>query len=262
MTEAQLRQSAVSVMQGWVGVKEGSAGHKEIVDTYNTYLPHPRGHILTMSDDWCAATASAAGIKAGLTDIIPVECSCTKLIELYKSKGRWVESDSYTPAPGDYIVYDWEDDGKGDCTGQPNHVGMVEKVSGRSITVIEGNKSGKPDSVARRPMTVNGRYIRGYGCPDYASMATPEPVPAPTPTPGGDDDMLTYEQFKAYMTRYEAERAALPESQSWGKQERQWAAETGLIRGGDNGNFCWRAPITREELAVVEYRNAQRTGTA
>ncbi len=40
----------------------------------------------------------------------------------------------------------------------------MEKVSGTSITVIEGNYS---DSVKRRTISVNGRYIRGYGVPKY-----------------------------------------------------------------------------------------------
>ena len=40
----------------------------------------------------------------------------------------------------------------------------MEKVSGLSITVIEGNKN---NSVERRIVQVNGRYIRGYGVPKY-----------------------------------------------------------------------------------------------
>ena len=68
------------------------------------------------------------------------------------------------PKPGDYIFYDWQDSGVGDCTGSADHVGIVEKVSGTSITVIEGNYS---DSVKRRTISVNGRYIRGYGVPKY-----------------------------------------------------------------------------------------------
>ena len=36
------------------------------------------------------------------------------------------------------------------------------------ITVIEGNYH---DAVKRRPIPINARYIRGYGCPDYASLA-------------------------------------------------------------------------------------------
>ena len=45
----------------------------------------------------------------------------------------------------------------------------MEKVSGSTITVIEGNKN---DAVGRRTLKVNGRYIRGYGVPKYATATT------------------------------------------------------------------------------------------
>lgn len=73
------------------------------------------------------------------------------------------------PSPRDYIFYDWDDTGAGDCTGWPEHVGIVVSVSGNSIKVIEGNKG---NAVDYRTLAVNGRYIRGYGIPDYASKAT------------------------------------------------------------------------------------------
>ena len=138
---------------------------------------------MTYKDAWCAATASAAAIEAGLTDIIPRECSCTRMIELFKKMKCWKEDDAYTPLPGDIIFYDWDDSGKGDCTGNPEHVGVVESVTGLVITVIEGNYH---DAVGRRNIAVNGRCIRGYGLPDYASMSDSPPPPVTvtaTPTP-------------------------------------------------------------------------------
>ena len=48
-------------------------------------------------------------------------------------------------------------------------MGIVEKVEGSTITVIEGNKN---DAVARRKLQVNGRYIRGYGLPKYDAKVT------------------------------------------------------------------------------------------
>ena len=75
------------------------------------------------------------------------------------------------PPPGDYIFYDWQDNGVGDNTGAADHVGIVEKVAGNTITVIEGNYS---NSVKRRTLAVNGRYIRGYGVPKYGSTTAAE----------------------------------------------------------------------------------------
>lgn len=177
MTETQLRKKVVSIMEGWLGCKESNGSHKKIIDLYNKHKPLARNYKVKYTDAWCATTVSAAFIKAGLTDIAPTECSCAKMIELYKKKGRWEESDTYKPEPGDVIMYDWNDSGKGDNTGHPEHVGIVTYVSGNIMKVIEGNKS---NSVGYRTMIVGGEYIRGYCLPDYASKATKTSQKTPT----------------------------------------------------------------------------------
>ena len=92
------------------------------------------------------------------------------MIELFKNIGCWQEDGNVTPNPGDIIFYDWD---KKD--GWPEHVGIVESVSGNQITAIEGNKS---DAVARRTIAVGNASIRGYGVPKYSgsnSQSTPKP---------------------------------------------------------------------------------------
>jgi hypothetical protein len=86
------------------------------------------------------------------------------MIALLSNIGSFVENDAYVPKPGDILFYDWDDSGLGDNKNGPDHVGIVEKVSGNTITVIEGNYS---QSVKRRNIAVNGKYIRGYGVPKY-----------------------------------------------------------------------------------------------
>ena len=190
MTETQARQKVVGIMQGWVGLKRSDRSHAPIIDTYNGRTPRPRGYKVSYTDAYCATTTSAAAIKAGFTDIIPVECSCYYLIEKAKAMGIWQENDAYIPAPGDEVLYDWDDGANfatTDCTGTPEHVGMVEAVSGNTIKVMEGNMSG--GVVGRRNLQVNGRYIRGFICPNYASKATEQepdaPQPGSTATGGG-----------------------------------------------------------------------------
>lgn len=173
MTEQQLRHKVVNIAVGWIGRKESNGSHKAIIDIYNAHTPRARGYKVTYTDAWCATFASAAFIKAGLTDIAPTECSCSKMIELYKKIGRWKEADSYVPSPGDLVMYDWDDNGVGENTGDPEHTGIVTSVSGKLIRVIEGNKD---NAVGYRNLSVNGRYIRGYCLPDYASKAGSEPV--------------------------------------------------------------------------------------
>ena len=88
------------------------------------------------------------------------------MIELFKGLGCFIENDTYVPLPADILFYDWNDSGSGDNVGVSDHVGIVEKVSGDTITVIEGNYS---NACKRRTLKVNGRYIRGYGVPKYTS---------------------------------------------------------------------------------------------
>ena len=154
----------VKLMQSWIGKKESNGTHKAIIDIYNAHRPLARGYKVKYTDEWCATTVSAAAIKLGYTDIIPTECGCGQMIQLFKNIGCWVENDGYVPSPGDVIFYDWGDTGKGDNTGWPEHVGVVEKVADGTITVIEGN----------------GKYIRGYGVPKYDKEPVVVKPAAPT----------------------------------------------------------------------------------
>ena len=161
-------QTIVNKIASWLGCHEGDATHKHIIDTYNAHKPLARGYKVKYTDAWCATTVSAAAIECDMTDLIPTECSCQKMIELFKKKGIWVENDAYKPSPGDIIFYDWQDSGVGDNTGVADHVGIVEKCDGNIIVVIEGNKS---DGVNKRSLQVNGKYIRGFGVPKYDKEA-------------------------------------------------------------------------------------------
>lgn len=173
------RQKFVSTAASFIGCKEADGSHRQIVDIYNGHKPLARGYAVKYTDAWCATFVSAMAIKCGLTDIIPTECGCGQMIQLFQKLGAWQENDAHTPQPGDVIFYDWDDSGAGDNTGWPDHVGIVETISGSTITVIEGNKS---NAVGRRTLQVNGKYIRGYGVPKYSSdSAVPTPVtPAKT----------------------------------------------------------------------------------
>ena len=166
------RSAIVKQMQGWIGATQGDALHKKIIDTYNSKKPLARGYKVSYTDAWCATTVSAAFIACGYTAIFPTECGCEAMINLCKTMGIWVENDAYVPMYGDVIFYDWDDTGKGDCTGRSDHVGVVEEAAGNLITVIEGNKS---KMVGRRTLEVNGKYIRGYAVPKYDTEPTQQP---------------------------------------------------------------------------------------
>ena len=169
MTERAIRQSVAECALKFKGRKESNGGHREIIDLYNKIRPLPRGYRMRDTDPWCAAFVSAVAYLCGLLSIIFPECGCGPMVELYKKAKRWVEDDNYLPDVGDVVFYDWQDSGKGDNVGAPDHVGLVVAVAGKTITVIEGNKS---DAVGLRALTRGARYVRGYGVPDYATVAT------------------------------------------------------------------------------------------
>lgn len=173
---AKYASEVVKQAKAWLGYNEKDGTHKKIIDVYNSQKKLPRSYPVKYTDEWCATFVSAVSVKLGYTDIMPTECSCNKMIELLKAKGSWVENENRTPNPGDLLLYDWEDDGKGDNKGRADHIGIVEKVSNGKITIIEGNYK---QAVTRRVLSVNGKYIRGYGVPKYDKEETKDTT---TPT--------------------------------------------------------------------------------
>ena len=158
------RIEVVKQAQAWIGWNKSDGSHKKIIDIYNTLQPLPRDYKLSYADPWCAGMVSALAVACKATDISPLECSCLRMIQQAKKMGIWVESDAHKPQPGDIMMYDWDDCGSGENTGDPDHVGIVEKCSENAITVIEGNYA---NAVKRRSITVDGKYIRGYITPQY-----------------------------------------------------------------------------------------------
>ena len=168
MTEDELRQQVCREARRWLGCGEADGSHREILAVYNAIRPLPRGYAMRDDDPWCAAYVSAVGAACGLTGILYPECACEPMIALYRAAGRWQEDEDYVPRPGDVVFYDWQDDGAGDNRGSADHVGLVLAAEKGKLTVIEGNCSDRVMLTERR---VGGRYLRGYGLPDYASAA-------------------------------------------------------------------------------------------
>ena len=175
MTEFQLRKKVCDIMQSWVGATRGSTRHKEILRIYNSYKPLPRGYAVQVGDAYCATTVSAAWIEANVASVAVIECSVPKMVSLAQARGIWVEDDKYSPNIGDAIVYDWEDGtnyASTDDKAYPDPVGIVVKNDDGKLWVVEGNMTG--GKVGERAVNVNGRYIRGFICPQYYKLAEPE----------------------------------------------------------------------------------------
>lgn len=179
------RNDVVNLVNSWEGRNEADGTHKYIVDIYNSHLPHPRNTKMQYNWAWCACTWSALAVKLGYTDIMPIEISCYYIIEEAKKMGCWQENDAYIPGLGDGILYDWDDSGSGDNTGNPDHIGTVIYVNKESgyMVVMEGNYS---NAVKKRTIMINGRFIRGFICPKYTGNGAELP-----PAQSGGKDIKT-----------------------------------------------------------------------
>lgn len=136
--------------QSFIGVKEGTAKHREIIDKYNTLSPLPRGYKVTYNDAWCATFVSFIGMVTGVKNF-PYECGCQEMF----NKGNKTSNASV----GALVFYDWSG-----TKNHATHVGIVEKIEGNNIIVIEGNKD---DSVSRRTISKTDPSIYGYCVLDF-----------------------------------------------------------------------------------------------
>lgn len=213
-----LRTKAVDTINSWVGKKESDGSFKSIIDEYNKAFPLPRGVKMLYTWPWCAATVSAVAVKLGYTPIMPIEISCYYLIEEAKKRGIWVENDAYVPSVGDYVLYNWADSGVGDNTGTPDHVGMVTYVNKASgyFVVTEGNYS---NSVKKRTVSINGRYIRGFITPKYTDSVNSEPTSS-LPAPGKTVSEIAHEVIAGVWGNGDARKTRL-ESQGYNYAEIQ-----------------------------------------
>ena len=126
---AKTAECVLDVMRGWLGFSEANGKFREIIDLYNSVKPLPRGYAVQYSDEWCDTCVSAAGIRAGCSELIGRECGVEEHVKIFREMGIWIEDGTITPEPGYVIVYNW------DKATQPNdgysdHIGFVEEVSG------------------------------------------------------------------------------------------------------------------------------------
>lgn len=169
----------------YLGITEGGMEHNEIVKAYNTLAGRPeglpRGVKAALEYDWCAITVAGIAHAMGLTEAYPMEMSCSKIIEIAKSMGIWIEDDGYIPVPGDWCIFAWKGEEGKENTLAPNHIGAVYFSDGEVFLSVEGNKG---DTVGTRALQVGDRRIRGFVHPDFApcigkSIAPSEPVVQP-----------------------------------------------------------------------------------
>ena len=161
------RSKYVRKVKSYNGTRKGSRKHRHIVNVFNKVKPD--GWAMTYSAPWCACFASAVGIevfgKSESGKIFPLSANCGTIVSKAKSRGRWVEKNSYVPDPGDWIIYTWT----GRQTGA-DHVGVVTSVKHGVIHVMEGNK-GTASVVGSRAVPVGSWIIRGFSRSKFSAAS-------------------------------------------------------------------------------------------
>jgi hypothetical protein len=87
---------------------------------------------------WCQSFVSWCAFTAGVKKF-PKSASTIAASDEFKKQGRWADARNDDPTPGDWIYFDFPDDG----VNRISHVGICIKNNGDgTIQVIEGNTSG------------------------------------------------------------------------------------------------------------------------
>ena len=112
---------------------------------------------------WCCQFVWWLFKKAGAAALFYGEkktAYCPTLMQYYKDKGQIVKKNF---EPGDIIFFDFNGN------GQPDHVGIVERVVGNNVYTIEGNTSAKNDTNGGQVMrrTRSGKTILCAARPKY-----------------------------------------------------------------------------------------------
>lgn len=141
------------------------------------YTKYARDVGVSNGQAWCAVFIWWCMKYAGVPfENYPSRTTVTR--DWFVQRGQYHARGSYVPKPGDYVVF-----------GNVSHCGIVESVSGYTISVIEGNSGDKVSRNYYNCMT--STYVTGFGTIQYneassSSSATGDynnpgaPYPIPT----------------------------------------------------------------------------------
>ena len=165
-TEAQRQQLSELLSEEyatlWNGVLYGiGTGDGEIVSVALSQVGNVGGEPywsymgFTSRVDWCACFVSWCANECGYIEsgVMPNFSWCETGVNWFKDHNQWLDPGAI-PAPGDIIFFDW------DNSGDPDHVGIVERAEEGYVYTIEGNSG---DSVWQNTYAVANPCIYGFG---------------------------------------------------------------------------------------------------
>lgn len=163
MTVDQAKMKLLAWVQSQLGTRESG-------NNWNKYAEDPNMTKLlgwyAQNQPWCnifcnAAFISVFGLETGSAMIYQTIGSgsalCKASAQFFKDHGAFTNS----PEPGDIVFFY--------SRGDINHQGIVMRVSGGTVSTIEGNSS---DAVSSRNYRSGDSSIAGYGRPKWSLAAS------------------------------------------------------------------------------------------
>ena len=129
-------EKILAVAAAEIGIKENPANSNRV--KYNT--EYYGNDIASSKRAWCCAFVWWVFKHSELSDLFygGKKCAgCTTLMNYYREQGQLV-TESYKP--GDLVFFQFDKDAASD------HIGIIEKDNGDTITTIEGNTSPNSDA--------------------------------------------------------------------------------------------------------------------
>lgn len=143
---------------------------------------------------WCACFVSWCGSELGYVDqnIMPKSALCDDFRTWFRNNGGWYDSSahggSYTPKPGDFLVFNWSGIG-GDA--HLDHIGIVKYVKDGRVYTVEGNTNSS--EAAEHDYDLNNNFIIGYCSPAYPDTGNSNPEGSgPIDSQDGDLELLAH----------------------------------------------------------------------
>lgn len=196
---------------------------------------------------WCAAFVSWVLAQAGAGHLAARSASCPAIKSDAQRRGTY-HAGFDGIAPGDLVLYQFDRD------ADPDHIGIVERVSGSSIVAIEGNTSltsnDNGGAVMRR--TRSKGLIMGYVRPTYDGA----------PAPVVDTRIDTVREVQQWLNR--AYGAGLSVDGIYGPQTRKAIVRVlqRAIGTGVDGIVGWRTRRALPTLSVGTGGDAVRAAQA
>ncbi len=152
------REDVISIAASQIGVNPGG-------DKFWQYMGYTH-HV-----EWCASFLSWVMNEAGLTTSQWTQSG--GVLQIYN--GAVARGDILATGaalqPGDVVFFEWRNPGDG-----PDHIGIIQSISGDMLTTIEGNiLVNGVDNVGTQIWNRNSVYIWAFARPQYTSTGPLDP---------------------------------------------------------------------------------------